>query len=218
MKKKMLWSIILGEIVLLLVGVGVIAIYVDTETTGSNTFTASTLNLQVGSADPCAETITTPGLTPGATGNAATWLVSNIGAISGDLSVAVSAITNNENGCSEVESNAGDATSGAAQGELGGVLTMAMWMDKDSSGTWNAGDFYLNNDGTTIAYASPGLPAAAYHTVNTYGGVSYTNIVTNAGAGDIGTFRVEYNLPGSADSTIQSDSSVFVLTFTFSQH
>ncbi len=217
MKKKILLGIILGAVVLLLVSVGVLAYFSDTETASGNTFAASTLNLQVGTADPCTESINIASLTPPASGNAATWLVRNTGAATGDLRVAVSAIVNNENTCSEVEAEAGDVTTGALQGEMGGNMRIALWLDTDKSDGWNTGDSYLQSDGSIVAYASGAtLPAEAFDTVDAYGSRSWTAVVSGAGDGDIGNFRVEYDLPGTVDSKIQSDNCVFSLSFTLS--
>ena len=45
----------------------------------------------------------------------------NLGTVPGNLNISTSAITNNENTRSAIESAAGDTTGGAAEGELGGI-------------------------------------------------------------------------------------------------
>jgi len=218
MQKKMLWGILLIAIALLLVGGGVFAYFSDTETASGNSFAAGTLNLQVGSADPCTEHMTVANMKPGDTGNVANWLCTNTGSITGDLTVACGAITNSGNTLTEPEQQAGE---GVSTGDLGGQLTVAFWMDADKSGTWTSGDYYLKSDGTKVSFqmGDSGLPAGAYATLNSYDSKTWTGCQTNiAGATDLGNFRCEYNLPTATTNIVQSDSSVFTLTFTLNQH
>ncbi len=215
--KKMVVSLMVIASVLALIGGGVYAVLSDTETSTGNTFTAGTLNLQVGSADPCTETITVANLEPTDTGNAATWLVKNLGSLSGNLTIAVSAITDNENTRSEVETAAGDTTD--VGGELGALLKVAIWMDADKSGDWSSGDYYLKSDGTKVDWQSgTGLPTAAYDALDNYT-ETWTNVQTVAAVTDAGNFRVEYDWPdgGAGDNVAQSDSCVFSITFTLNQ-
>jgi len=216
--KKILISLMVIGMVCIAIGGGVYALFSDTETSAANTFTAGTLNLQVGSADPCTERITLSGLKPTDTGNAASWLTTNIGSINGTLDVMLSAITNNENTRSEVETAAGDTTD--VGGELGGLLKVAFWMDTIKDGTWSSGDYYLSSSGTKVSYVSGStLPSAAYDVVNNYGSKSWTSVQNVNGTADAGNFRVEYDFPngGSGDNVAQSDSSVFDITFVLNQ-
>lgn len=219
MDKKILWGILLAATALILVSAGVYAVYNDTETASTNTFTAGTLNLQVGSADPCTASISVSNLVPGDTGDGAGWLAQNTGNVAGDLTIGIGAITNNENVCGEPEAGAGDATSGLTEGELGANLQVAFWMDVNSDGTWSTGDYYLKSDGTTVAWASgTTVPAGAFDILNNYGSETYSDVQTDLGTGNIGTFRAAYDLPSSTTSVVQSDSAVFAITFTLDQH
>jgi spore coat-associated protein N len=217
--KKILISLMMIAMVGALVGGGVFAYFSDTETTPA-TFTAGTLNLKVGAADPSVETIDIGPLKPTDTDNAATWLTRNDGSITGDLTVAISTVTNNENTRSEVEENAGDTTAGPTEGELGGLLKVAFWMDTDKSGNWSSGDYYLKSDGSKVSWASGStLPAEAYDIVNNYDSVIWTDVQNVAAGTDLGNFRVEYDFPegGSGDNVAQSDSCVFDITFALNQ-
>jgi predicted ribosomally synthesized peptide with SipW-like signal peptide len=216
--KKILVSMMVIALVLVFIGGGIYAVFSDVETSAGNTFTAGTLNLQVGSADPCTERITISGLKPTDTGNAASWLTTNIGSINGTLDITLSAITNNENTRSEVETAAGDTTDSV--GELGGLLKVAFWMDINKDGTWSSGDYYLKSDGTKVSWASGStLPSAAYDILNNYDSKSWANVQTVNGTADAGNFRVEYNFPngGSIDNQAQSDSCVFDIIFVLNQ-
>jgi predicted ribosomally synthesized peptide with SipW-like signal peptide len=218
MNTKILLSLsVIAAVAAIAIG-GTVAYFSDVETSTGNTFSAGTLNLQVGNSDPTSVKITLSDMKPGDTGNAATWLVKNTGSISGKLTIRVGAITNNENECKEPE---GDNTCGTTEGELGANLKVAFWMDVDKSGNWSDGDYYLTSGGNKISWATGDgttLPLAAYDILNNYGGKTWTDVQTNiAGPSDAGNFRVEYDLPGGTGNIIQSDSAVFDITFTLNQ-
>jgi predicted ribosomally synthesized peptide with SipW-like signal peptide len=217
MKKKVLISIFIVACIGLFLGAGVYSLFQDVETTTGNTFAAGTLDLQVGAANPTTEQINIPALKPNDSGTAASWQMQNLGTVPGNLNISVSAITNNENTRSAIETASGDTTGGATQGELGANLNVSFWTDITNNG-WSSGDYYLKSDGTTVAWASGAtLPAAAYDPLDNYSGKSWTNVQTNLGAGSIGYFKAVYNLPLATTNVIQSDSSVFNITFTLTQ-
>ena len=222
MKKRILFSIMTIALVGALIGGGIYAYFSDVETSTGNTFTAGTLNLKVGDADPTTASINITNLKPTDTGNSATWLTKNIGSISGTLDVTIGSITNNENTLTEPESAAGDTTSGATQGELGSFLKVASWLDVDESSTWNLGDIALKSDGTTLT--STGVESLPYDYLDNYGGDSHTSVMTmtaddsTAGGTDEFQFMVDYDFPNDAnDDRAQSDSAVFNVTFTLNQ-
>ncbi len=218
MKKKLLISIFIVAVIGLFLGAGVYSLFQDIETTTGNTFAAGTLDLQVGSANPTTEQINIPALKPNDSGTAASWQMQNLGTVPGDLNISVSTITNNENTRFALETAAGDTTGGAAEGELGANLNVAFWVDITNNG-WSSGDYFLENDGTAVAWASgTTVPAAAYNTLDSYAGDGWTNVQTNLGAGSIGYFKADYSLPLATTNVVQSDSSVFNITFTLTQH
>jgi predicted ribosomally synthesized peptide with SipW-like signal peptide len=223
--KKILVSIIIIAVMCAAIGSGVHAYFSDTETATGNTFTAGTLNLQVGSADPCTEHISLSGMKPNTSGNAASWLTTNIGTIDGTLDITLSTITNNENGVNDVEIAAGESPSNTV-GELGQLLKIAFWMDTNKDGTWSSGDYYLSSAGTKVSWSSGStLPSAAYDFLNNYASKAWANVQTVTSTADAGNFRVEYNFPNNsggipgnlADNRAQSDSCVFNITFVLNQ-
>lgn len=226
MTRKIMVSLLVIAVTAVMVGAGTFAYFSDTETSTGNTFTAGTLNLQVGNSDPTGEAISIANRKPTDTGNAATWLVENTGSLAGDLAIAIGAVVNNENVLTEPEAEAGDTTSGVTEGELGGLLKVAIWLDMDKDGLWDTGDKYLVNDGTVVTagadITNEALPSAAYQVLNTFSGDAFTKAalsVNIAGTTEMGNFRVEYDFPdgGATDNRAQSDSSVFDITFILTQ-
>lgn len=213
--KKILGLALAAFVLMALVAGGTWAYFSDTETSGTNTITAGKINLKVNG--DVAFTITIDKRLPGQAANAAIWLVNNDGDLPGDLSVTLSAITNQENTRYNMETNAGDATDGALTGELGSLLKLAFWMDVDKDTTWSTGDYYLNSAGAKVAWASgTTLPSAAYDILDNYASDAFAGCQTNvAAAADMGNFRVEYNFPegGSTDNKAQTDGCEFTITF-----
>jgi predicted ribosomally synthesized peptide with SipW-like signal peptide len=217
MKKKILLSIFIVACIGLFLGAGVYSLFQDVETTTGNTFAAGTLDLQVGATNPTTERINITALKPNDSGTAASWQMQNLGTVPGNLNLSVSTITNNENTYLPVEIAAGDATGGAAQGEMGANLNVALWVDITNNG-WSSGDYYLEDDGTRVAWASgTTVPPVAYNLLDNYSGDGWTNVQTNQGFGSIGYFKADYNLPLATTNVVQSDSSVFNITFTLTQ-
>ena len=220
--KKNLVLIFSALLVLALTSGGTWAFFTDTESSTSNSITAGTLDLRVGTADPCTESINLGyQIQPGMSGNAADWTVTNLGNISGNLKITIESITNNENTRTEPEEAAGDTTSGAAEGELGDFVDIAFWLDVNQSGGWDAGDMYLKSDGTVVNWASgSSLPAETYDDINNYAGIDWEStdgMPTLSGSADL-DFMVEYTFPSDTnDNRTQSDSCVFDITFVLEQ-
>jgi len=200
-------------LVALLIGGGTYAYFSDTETSTGNTFTAGTLDLTVGSADPTTEKIAFNSLKPGDTSGDVgvtpiAWEIKNTGTINGNLTIECGAITNNENGLTEPEEEAGDTD---APGELGANLLVAFWIENTS------GNYYLKSDGTNETCTGLPLPSDAYDILDNYGETSWANLTTLAGGASAGTFHVEYNLTPETGNDVQSDNCTFDLTFRLDQ-
>lgn len=223
--KKILISLVIIGIISAVIGGGVHATFSDIETATGNTFTSGTLNMQVGSLDPCTQKVTLTSIKPNDSVTAATWLMTNLGSLNGSLNITLSAITNNENVVNSVEVAAGESPSNTV-GELGQLITVAFWMDVDKNGSWSSGDYYLASGGTKVTWASgTTLPPAAYDFLNNYSGKTWANVQTINGTADAGNFHIEYNFPNNgggipgnlADNRAQSDSCVFDITFVLNQ-
>ncbi|MDQ1275138.1 MAG: spore coat-associated protein [Euryarchaeota archaeon] len=219
MGKKNLSIMVLIALLALTIGIGAYAAFNDIETARANDFTAGTLNLQVGSADPCIEKINigSADLKPGASETAGTWLVQNTGNIAGNLNIQIIDLENSENTRYDMEADAGDLTEEA--GELGANLKVAFWMDVDKSNTWSPDDYYLNSTGSKVPYDSESaLPAEAYDTLDNYDDEiwSYVNTPLD-GSEEAGYFKIEYELPGDTGNIVQSDISTFNISFTLEQ-
>jgi spore coat-associated protein N len=220
--KKIIGLSLAALLIVGIVGGGTWAFFSDSEASQNNTLTAGTLDLQVGAADPCTESIDIGTLLlPGDSGNAADWTATNLGSVSGTLRVTFGAITNYENTRTEPEQAAGDTTTGATEGELGDFIDIALWLDTNQSGSWDSGDMYLGSDGSVYNWVSgSSLPPEAYDDINNYAGLDWDStdgMPTLAGSADL-DFMVEYDFPVDAnDNRVQGDSSLFDITFTLEQ-
>ncbi len=216
--KKILGLTVAALLVMGLVGGGTWAYFSDVETSGTNVLTAGTLNLDVDATDPFTLNISVPALTPGTTGNAANWTVLNNGTISGNLTIALSAITNGEGANPESETEA------TGDGELGGLAKLAMWLDYNQNGAWDTGDKYLDatGAGTVVNESAEGsLPAAAYDTIDTFGSTDWAQSdgIATMSANDVFDLLIEYDFPdgGATDNDAQGDNCTFTITFTLTQ-
>lgn len=200
--KKIFGLTIATLIVLAMMAGGTWAYFSDTESSANNTLTAGTMDLNVDGGNAAVTTFSVTGKAPGDSGTGSTTLA-NAGNLSGELDITFSAITNTGNGTGEF---------GDSSGDLGGVAEMAVYVDVDQSGAWNAGDIGLKSDGTT--YSSP--TALNYATINSYGSDTFNAVETvNASAAD--SLVIDWRIPTSAGNSIQGDSVSFDITFTLEQ-
>jgi predicted ribosomally synthesized peptide with SipW-like signal peptide len=218
-------------IIIATLSVGTFAYFNDVTTVTGNTISAGTLTLQVDDGTPVA--ISLSNMVPTNGGTAATWAIEAGGSVNGTLGINVGAITNNENTRANIETASGDTTSGATEGELGGKLKIALWIDADADHRIDNGEKYLNSDGSVGTWAggddtdvtASGAPSSIFFTVDSFGGDNFANVKTNfTGAG--GTFYVEYYFPNDLtqttppyydDNQAQSDGLEFNLTFILTQ-
>ena len=232
--KKILGLGLAALLVMAMVGGGTWAYFNDVETATDNTITAGTLNLQVGTVDGTVTPITIgspPGIKPTDAANAGSWLITNIGTLSASLTVAVGAtITNDENTRSAIETASGDGSD--VGGELGGLLTVAFWLDTNKDGNLDTVDKWLKPstqtvetwggaDNSTFNFAT--VPDA-YATVDSMASKTWSSVATIAGSGEAGDFMVEYIFPNTltkygateyyTDNVAQGDSVKFNLIFT----
>jgi predicted ribosomally synthesized peptide with SipW-like signal peptide len=218
--KKIIGLGLAGIVLLSLAATGTWAFFQDSEAGSGNTMTSGTLDLQVGTQDPMSEKIEIDNIQPGNNGNTASWPVHNSGSISGSFYLSVGEVSNAENGRSEVESASGDLSDD--QGEMGGLLTLALWMDNGAGG-WSSGDYYLDPSGSGLDKITwsggSSLPSGAYFSVDTFSGKS-SSVLQNISAGSTpGNFKVDFVFPdsGSGDNRAQSDNCSFDLVFSLNQ-
>jgi predicted ribosomally synthesized peptide with SipW-like signal peptide len=220
--KKIIGLSLTALLIMAAVGNGTWAYFSDIETSQDNNITAGTLDLQVGAADPCTESINIGSvLLPGDSGTAADWTVANNGNVAGALGISISSVVDYENTRIEPEEAAGDTTTGSTEGELSGFIQVALWLDRNQSGGWDSGDQFLSSDGSVIDWASGGtLPAGAYDYIIDYADLSWDSadgMPDIAGSEEL-DFMVEYSFPPDVnDNRAQSDSCQFDITFTLEQ-
>lgn len=217
MTPKIIASLVAIATVAAVAGGATVAYFSDTETSTDNTFAAGTLDLKVDGND----TVTAINLSnkkPGDAAEAAVWLLRNNGSLPGTLSFQTGAVTNTDNTPTDFEAWTGTPLAPVQPGELGGKMTIAMWMDKDGDGTYEDGDYYLKNDGTLVDFATDGT--INYYTADSLASKTWTTATPVSATTDAGKFRVQYDFPNAVDNTdniAQGDGLKFDLTFGLKQ-
>ena len=204
MKRKILLSAIVIGVVGVLIGTGVFAYLEDTEASTDNTFTAGTLNLKVGSADPCTEVITVSYPDDGENGSY-DWLLKNDGSTAGYLDVTFANIVDAENGVNEPEDAAasedGTVASPGTNGELADVLSLTIYIDENNDNDYD-------DPGDTLIYQGFVTPGLAGEQLSDYA------MAANYGSAGTKAVRIEWSINGaSVCSEIQSDSAGFDVNF-----
>ena len=210
--KKILSLSIVALMVIGLVAGGTWAFFSDTESSTNNEFSAGTLDLTIEEGNVAVTMFSVEDKSPGESGSASADLA-NVGNTSGELDIAISNYTSTEStGSTEYED---DEIGGEGVGELGGVLTIAMYIDVDESGTWTSGDIGLKSDETTYSY-SAGEEDLEDAAVSAYDGDAWDAVLTMAAAAT-DDLVVLWDIPTSADNTIQGDSLSFDISFVLEQ-
>jgi len=212
-------------LVLGLVGAGAFAYFSDTETMEDNTFTAGTLNLQVGNNDPCTVHMTYSDIKPDWS-DSPRWNIENTGTLDGYLWFEIKNVVNRENGRNEPEIAAGDAYVTEPAGELGAHLTFnaseGVWVHP--SGGVNAKYYIYDSSGRTFMGDNPTLMS-----INDLEGVKFHKWAKSADApgnksdwklkagGEFQEFLLRIWLPGDTGNIVQSDSVEFDIIFHLDQ-
>lgn len=118
------------------------AYFSDTETSNNNSFTAGTLDLNIDGGNTNVVKFNLANLRPGSQ-SAGSWTLANVGSINGYLDIENIVVTNNENGITDPESEAGDVTD--PLGELGDVLNVRLFVDTNGDGWISAGETVFYN-------------------------------------------------------------------------
>jgi spore coat-associated protein N len=197
---------ILSVAVLVIIGLvsaGTYAYFSDTESSTNNVLTAGTLDLNINGGNVAVTTFTASAVAPGDSGSGSSTLA-NVGTMAGELDITTSAVTNTP--------GAGGTEYEGGSGELGANAQIAMYIDVDQSGTWNAGDIGLQSNGAMYSFPT----VLNYDAINNY--VSETwNAVETMGISASDDIVVNWQVPAGAGNDIQGDSVSFDIYFILEQ-
>lgn len=188
------------------------AVMFDKEEVLGNTFTAGQLDLEL--TDAVSMPFEASDVKPGDSGEGSITLNSLNGNMDGDLSVAFTNYTQDENGCLEPEVDAGDP---CGAGDLGLVFELAIFLDANQDGAYDAddGDIELEYSGNTNT--TPGLQP---NNANQFAGDAWEDVMTLV-AGDSVDLVVQWNFPhdgyAKPDAIFMTDSLSFDLEMTLEQ-
>ena len=202
--RKIIGLSVVALLLLGAIGGATFAYFSDTESSTNNALTAGTLDLNIDGGNVAVTTLSVSAAAPGDSGSGSSTL-SNVGSMVGELDIATSAVTNTPgSGGTEYE---------GGSGELGAVAQIAMYLDIDQSGTWNAGDVGLQSDGTT--YTSP--TALDYDVIDNYASESWDAVVAAMAVSAADDIIVLWQVPTSAGNSIQGDTVSFDISFVLEQ-
>jgi spore coat-associated protein N len=197
---------ILSVAVLVIIGLvsaGTYAYFSDTESSTNNVLTAGTLDLNIDGGNVAVTTFTASAVAPGDSGSGSSTLA-NVGTMAGELDITTSAVTNT--------TGAGGTEYEGGSGELGANAQIAMYIDVDQSGTWNAGDIGLQSNGAMYSFPT----ALNYDAINNYASETW-NAVETMGISASDNIVVNWQVPAGAGNDIQGDSVRFDITFILEQ-
>lgn len=201
MKKKILLSVLIIAAISGATFAATRAFFTDRETTTGNQFTVGTLDLSVdGNNGTSAEPFVIEGIgESGDISGGKTWTITNEGSLPGRLFFRLADLVNNENGCNEPEAIV-DATCtnpGPGEGELGGVITVNVYVDD-------------------VLQASSTLATADQDTIGTAWTTTITPIIIPGGQSK--TVKIDWATGQDAyGNEIQSDSLTFNAVFDLEQ-
>ena len=154
-------------------------------------------SLKIISGDSQVSSFQVPNTLPGGDGRISKRIV-NTGDHAGILDVRFSPVVNTPGTLCEYADGKGD---------LGASIEIAVYIDVDASGDWNAGDIGLGSGGASYGY----LTSLDYDLLDNYGGVTW-NAVESMSASSTYDFIVMWRIPITAGNEIQGDSVSFDTT------
>jgi predicted ribosomally synthesized peptide with SipW-like signal peptide len=195
MKKPLIVSMLIIAIISVFVTGGTMAQFYDMGTSDGNKFTAATLDVTVDGKDDNVVKFNVSSIKPGSQPRGS-YTINNVGSIGGFLNITDVKVTNLENDLTPPEVAAGDNTD---VGELGSVVDIVLFIDRDGSGWISEGDgtFYngkVNNMPSSFII-NESIPAGGSTKI-----VAILNWFDTAN-----------------DNLAQSDSMIIDLTFKLSQ-
>lgn len=214
MNRKILLAVLALIILTTVTAVTAAALFTDEETSGTNTFTAGTLDLAVDGTDDAVEfqsfSISNIGVDGVVTGGN-TWEVSNSGSVPGYLSMSITGLTNTENGCNEPELKTEPACEADNNGELGAAITTTVLVDRDGAGATFSDETAVSS---TLATANQGAYATQWDAY----AASLTDGYIEIGAGESIDVTLNWATdPATYDNSIQSDGVTFTVQFDLTQ-
>jgi len=131
------------------------ALFVDSETSNGNTFTAGTLDLTIdGKNNTNVVKFNITNMHPGSQPKGS-YTLANVGSLNGYLDVENIVVTDFENGCNGVETAAGDVTCGdpgSGEGELGQLVNLRLFVDRNGDGWISTGEpIFYNGPANGVA-------------------------------------------------------------------
>lgn len=191
-------------------GAGTMALYSDSETSGSNTVQAGTLNLTPNSSD--LETVSVSELAPGESGGVTTWTLVNDGTITGSLDVSVT-ITGEADGSDGTPATTTDVSATTVAKALEVVTLSYGGSDVGQvSGSTDAADVFENASSSTYT--------SLYDLANneqTSGEDSPNDLIDLADPGTGTDFSLEVKLRSEAGNKFQADGVAFDIEFVLNQ-
>ncbi len=204
--RKMFGFTVAVLLILALAATGTFAYFTDTETSEDNTISMGTLDLKINNADIPYTILSVTDKKPGDSGSGSTTL-KNAGSLTGELDIASSVVANTPGG--------GGTEYEGGSGELGGVALLAVYLDVDQSGGWNAGDIGLKSDETTYVFPT----ALNYATIDSYSNKNWggTSGVEQMLANATDDVFLLWQVPTGGTNTIQGDSVSIGFSFVLEQ-
>jgi predicted ribosomally synthesized peptide with SipW-like signal peptide len=200
-RRTILLSMVVVALATAAAGAGTMALFQDAETS-TNTVDMGTLNLSVNGQNEAVQQLNVWGVEPGYE-NSSSVLLSNDGSVDGFVDVEISPVTDEENDCTEPESEVDDSCA-AGTGELSEHMTVTVFFDTDNDDSINRGP-YSNED-----------PIVENATLADVAGQEYDTDFPLA-SGQTTHLRVRTAVPETAGNEIQSDAAEFNLTVQIDQ-
>lgn len=196
--KIILSLVVIGVVSVIAVG-GTVAYFSDTETSTGNTFTAGTLDLNLDGANINVVKFTVANAVPGASGSG-TYILNNVGTTNGYIDLESISVADDDNNCTDSETDAGDVTCGPiGGGELSSNINVDLFVDANNNGIFDGGDTAIYT-GSTLSGIASNYPL---------------NLPLNTAATTYITLN--WNIPTGTGNIIQSDSSTLNLSFELGQ-
>lgn len=202
MKKIILSVSIIGVVTAVVFGVTT-AYLNDTEQSTGNTFTAGTLNLQVGGDDPATWSYHVEDIKPGDTDKEFV-SIQNTGSLDGYLHITFANLVDDDMSCTEPEgeTESGDCGTDPGAGELAENLDILIYLDENSSTNFDLGIDTLIYQGKVKGILQGDL----------------FNYSLPAGTLKYDEFVLEWKLDASIGNIVQSDKTGFDIVFELTQN